>query len=631
MLGVLTGVEAAKASVPGGAAPPPPPPPGGTITVGTANIVLDTPTGLANTRLGMTSVHNQRRDATTKAYLASTSQIQNQHLLGFGAGIDPEVRITAASLAANVVTLTITVGTGWVAGQSIDVVGVGAPFDGTYTISTINAGKTSLTYAKTAANQTATISGYGSVARNWTFLDQTFGYPTQASGYFATGETCLTACGCPIYMRSPQAGLPWDPMGVRSGTNLTSTSDYSPPHSSHMPAYADLIAAAVARYTWLTYVQVWNEGKSLYFVTQYSGSNLVPTGSGLVANAGTSNRWWAEGYQYMYNLIWVRAKAVRSTIKIGGPYPVMNSFAWDNPSDQANDAFPDLLMGAWGFADKKVLSWLRYFIRYCTGCDFLLTDIRNPTKDATSGVYYAPASIPATPDPANKWLTNPEGGIHHSYWREGQVVGAWNAGQKQADFVKWVRDLGASSTVYQRPVCDARTIPCAWAEWYAYPQRSEFKAADPRTGNYWPSDPLSTPTDETAAFAWHYSYAVLCGSYYCMGWKPEGTVQGGENDPSDSNPLAIWTQYNVTAGGWTSLQTTPLKPLLENLIASFPPGTQLKTLTIGVPEVRGLASAAKLMLVSRSPSPVSLSLVDPNVGAPQAVTLAPYEVRFITR
>jgi hypothetical protein len=169
-------------------------------------------------------------------------------------------------------------------------------------------------------------------------------------------------------------------------------------------------------------------------------------------------------------------------------------------------------------------------------------------------------------------------------------------------------------------------IPVAWAEWYNDPQRNEFKATDPRTGNYWTSDPLSTPADETAAFAWHYRYAVLAGSYYCMMWKPEGSIQGGENDPTDSNPLGVWGQY----GSSQSLVPTILKPAMEQFKIRFPPGTSLKAVTSTVPEISGLASAVDIMLVSRSGSPVSFMLNDPN-QAPQALTLNPYEVRFITR
>lgn len=556
----MTGVEAAKASVPTGSAPPPPPPAGNTVTISNTNTIV------SNTRLGMTSVHNQIRNTTTKNLLATAAYIQNQHLIGFGSATNPQP-------------------------------GAGAAY-------------------------------------NWSFLDSTFGYPTATTGYFSVApERCLTLCGCPPHMRSPKTGLPWDPMGVRSGTQLTSLSDYSPPHSSWFQEFADLCAAAAARYPHIKYFQVWNELKNFYFSTQYTGSNLVPTGSGLPAGPGGGNRWWFEGYTAMFNKIYVAIKAVRPDAMIGGPYAVLRSFSWDPSNDSqywANDAFPYSFDKAWGYADKKELAVFEYFIKNCSGCDLITSDIKNLTNDQFSSGYFSAggAAIPVTPQPTNKWTTNPDGGYYSQYFKEGQIVGAWNMGQKQADFVAWVRSLGASGAAYQRSVCDARTVPVCFAEWYAYGQRNQFRSLDPRTGNYWASETVSSHAEEAAAFAWQYAYAVDAGVYYCMAWKPEGTVQGTEVDPGDSNPLALWYQ-NGAAGG-LSLAPTELKPVMDGLVANFPPGTQLKTFSSNMPEVKGLVSATKIMIVSRAKVPLTFSLIDPS-NTTSVHTLQPYDVQFISR
>lgn len=532
-----------------------PPPSGNVISVGGS-------LGTSNTRLGWTWTHNERRDSTTKALLATAARIQNQHLIGFGSVTDPQP-------------------------------GAGAAY-------------------------------------NWASMDSTFGFPTSSTGLMSGAtERCLTICGCPPHMRSPKAGQSWDPNGVHSGTQLTSLTEYVPPNHSWFSEYADLVAAFAVRYPHVKYFQVWNELKGFYVVNQTSGSSAIPPGSGLPAGiTPLSNRWWYEGYTAMYNLIWQRVKAVRPDAFIVGPYNVLNTLSWDTSADWANDTFPDRCMGPWGYIDKKVLHVHRYFLANCTGADALCSDVRNLTKDSSAGTYYSIPSVPGAPDPTNKWTTNPEGGIHHRYWKEGQTVGAWNQGQKIVDWIQWVRDLGASSATYQRSVCDARTIPICFAEWYAYGQRNQFKSADPHTGNYY-VESTSSHAEEASAFAWHYvKYGVRPKVYYNMAWEPEGKVQGNVTDAGDSNPLGLWYEF----GSAQSLQPTELKAVCDALVANLPPGTALTDVVSGIPEVEGIATPTKLLLISRKSTPVTVDLVDPgkSVDGTQ-VTLNGYEVRWITR
>lgn len=463
-------------------------------------------------------------------------------------------------------------------------------------------------------------------AYNWSFMDATFGFPTKTSGYFSTAqELCLTACGCPPHMRSPKSGQPWDPMGTKSGTQLTSLSDYTPPNSSWYGEFAQLIADFMVRYPHVKYIHVWNELKGFYFVTQASGSNLVPAGSGLPAGASGGNRWWYEGYTAMFNEIWRRVKAVRPDAFIVGPYNVLNSFSWDSKADWSDDPFPDNYQGPWGYGDKKVLAVHRYFLANCRGLDALCMDIRNMTKDNGVTGYYNPASIPATPAPTNPWMSNPDKGAFGRYWKEGQEDGAWNNGQKLADWIAWVRALGNSSPIYQRPVCDARTIPTWAAEWYAYGSRTQFKMPNPATGNYY-NEATSSHAEEACAFAWQWLYALEAGLYTAMFWKPEGSVQGNVTDAGDSNPLAIYYQN----GSALSLQPTELAPVMNNIVARFPVGTQMYKVTTTSKYLRGCASVDWLMIANRKPSPLTTSIVDPN-NPTQTVTLAGYEVRFIAR
>lgn len=551
-MGILLGQQAAVSRLGGIIIPPP-----------TREIIaVGADLRIANTRLGMTSVSRQARNATTTALLvASGSQINNQPIMNHGADVDIQP-------------------------------GAGAAY-------------------------------------NWSFTDATFGL-TAGAGYFpASAEMCMTAFGCPPHMRVPKPGTPPDPQGPFGTTanpdSLTSLSSLAPVHSSWFSEYGDLVAAAMARYPHVKYLHPWVEMTRFYFATQYPGSALVPPGSGLPARTG-SNRWWTEGYVAMYNLIWQKVKAVRPDAFISGPYHVLGSFAWDQASSWTNGPFPDLFMrttapGAWGYGDKKVLSSLRYFIQYCSGADALNVDIRNDTADGRAWNYYAPTSVPAATDVANKWTTNPDGGTKPRYWIEGDD-GPWHGGQKQVDFIQWVRDLGASNAVYQRPVCDARTLPVIYSEWYAHTV-GDTLAADPHTGNFY-TQPLDTHQAMAAQQAWQYIYTLSCAPYYVMNWKPEGSLgKGGsfKSDPSESNPLGLWDDHLTP----TAYQQTEMMPVYRGLIDTFPPGTQLKTVTSTTPLITGMATPTNLMVVSRSPTPIDIT------ADGKDMTIGGYEVLFLPR
>ncbi|HEY5444072.1 MAG TPA: hypothetical protein VIJ87_06285 [Pyrinomonadaceae bacterium] len=607
--------------------PPGPGPSGNLVTLGSA-------TYIHNTLKGWTSVHQQQRDSVSKVAIGDTAEIQNQHLVGFGASVDVEVKILEKALTSNVVTLYTTDADGWSVGQKINVVGLGAPFDGTDLVITglvtPDALPAQISYAKTAANVARSAAASGAVARNFTFLDQTFGYPTKTTGYFSNSQyLCLTACGCPNYMKTPPSGSTPNPMGTPSAASQSDMTSYVPPHWSYFPAFGDTIAACVARYADLTHIQVWNENKGFYITTQSSTSSIVPAGSGLVADTtlgGNNNRWWTEGNTAMYNYIWDKCKAVRSSIFIVGPYCVYNSFAGlTNSTDWSNDAFPLNLQGPWGYSDKKVLAHLMYFIKYCHGTDAICVDYRNLQKDSSVANFYNPASVPATPDPTNAFLSNPDGGAHARYWKEGYNDGAWTNGQRLPDLVAWLRALGASSTAYQRSVCDARTVNVWYAEWYAYSNREQFKHANPATGQYY-THPTSTWADDTAAWAWGYVWTANSMSECAMGWKPEGTVQGNVVDPGDSNPLALYKDNDPSTAG-----RTPLYTVGKALKDYFPKGTQMYAFTSNMPTVWGFASNTMIMLVNRDPNPITFTLVNPKNTTPPTITLSGYEVRFLAR
>jgi hypothetical protein len=566
-----TGVEAAKNTVPH-AQPDVPDPgdPGNPPPSSGTVLTVGNTLGLASSKLGWTPQHDTTRTATTAQYMADTAEIFNQHLIGFGSATNPQP-------------------------------GAGAAYD-------------------------------------WTFMDKTYGHPAKSNGYFApAAEQCLTVCGCPPHMRSPKSGTTWDPMGPKTGTALTSLSEYTPCHSSWVPEFAQLIAAFAARYPWVKYFHIWNEMKGYFFGTQYTGSKLIPTGSNLPASGFPgSQRWWIEGYTYLFNAIWDAVKAVRPDAFIVGPYCVLNGFAWQESSQYANDAFPFDFDSPLYHTDKRSLQCVEYMLRAAHGMDAVCVDIRNLLHHDHVTEYYSSTTSPAppTPDPTNTWTTNPDGGHHQNFYPDpAGIEGAvWNLGQRQQDFTDWVRSLGnaSSTSAYRRPQADARVLPIWYAEWYAYGNRPWKVEADPHTGQpYTNTGTLNSHQEMASAFAWQYTWAMKAKTMAAMAWAPEGKVQSGHNDPAESNPLGLW-YANSSA---TPLKLTELYPVMKSLKANFKAGVDtLFDVTTNNVKVWGLATAKKLMVVSRSKDPITLTLSDPGHSIHNTtITLTGFEVRFMDR
>lgn len=150
------------------------------------------------------------------------------------------------------------------------------------------------------------------------------------------GQTVLTACCAPDWMKGGQAGrTDW------------STIERAP-LPEHYGAYADLVASAVQRYPQVRAVLVWNEFKGFF-------------------DPGT-NRWNYEAYTALYNEVYRAVKAVRPDVEVGGPYAPLTSV----PPGSAF-ASPDLV-GSWGAADRRVLDAIDYWTAHNVGSDFVVVD-----------------------------------------------------------------------------------------------------------------------------------------------------------------------------------------------------------------------------------------------------------------
>lgn len=91
----------------------------------------------------------------------------------------PSATVTNKALTANVATLTTSAAHNFVAGEQVNVSGVDATFDGTYTIASVPSA-TTFTYSKTNADVVSVASGGTALSTNLTAAAGTFHNPEDA-------------------------------------------------------------------------------------------------------------------------------------------------------------------------------------------------------------------------------------------------------------------------------------------------------------------------------------------------------------------------------------------------------------------------------------------------------------------
>lgn len=201
---------------------------------------------------------------------------------------------------------------------------------------------------------------------------------------------------------------------------------------NEMGAWLHLVQRVAERYMVapynVRYFQVWNELKGYYDPTTNAYDYTTSPGDPGGPNA-------RHGYTYMYNRAYDRLMQVTTSlgipgesIKVGGPYPVMDTWSSTNQSNSSNIA------RKYGIYDQRPLDVLQYWLQHKTGAGFITIDGSNGNKD-------------------NINITDP-----------------FTASQKFADVTKWIRSL--DNTVYP----GAATLPIWWAEWYASPYTSTADA-----------------------------------------------------------------------------------------------------------------------------------------------------------
>src|SRR3954469_16214173 len=113
------------------------------------------------------------------------------------------------------------------------------------------------------------------------------------------GTPVITLCGAPDWMKGGKAGVTdWSKLEVA-------------PVPQYYAAYAQLAVAVAKRYPHVRTFQVWNEMKGFW--------------------NKAANRWNYEAYTAFYNTVYDALKAYDPTLRIGGPYVVVNSYARRQP------------------------------------------------------------------------------------------------------------------------------------------------------------------------------------------------------------------------------------------------------------------------------------------------------------
>lgn len=152
-------------------------------------------------------------------------------------------------------------------------------------------------------------------------------------------------------------------------TGQIDADDWSPAPASRTN-WANLCAAVVsyfdgrdASHPLVEYYSYWNEMKGYYIPDPSEGAPYTNYAAGYGTDGGT-NRWHYERYTADYNAVWSACKAARSSIKLGGPYVILESTQSGSSEFNFNG----------GHVEQKSLDVMKYFIQNATGFDFLSCD-----------------------------------------------------------------------------------------------------------------------------------------------------------------------------------------------------------------------------------------------------------------
>lgn len=182
---------------------------------------------------------------------------------------------------------------------------------------------------------------------DWQSLDQRLARIT------ATGGTpVVTLCCAPDWMKGGAAGhTDWDRLGVA-------------PDPAHYDDFAALAVAVSQRYPQVRHFAVWSELRGFY--------------------NPWSNDWDMPQFVAFYDTVYRALKQHDPTLQVGGPGPVMDSWAYAEAMSDPSD-----VRGPWGVVDQRALDALSYWLEHAAGADFL-------TLNASTANRYTGRTIPVS-------------------------------------------------------------------------------------------------------------------------------------------------------------------------------------------------------------------------------------------
>jgi hypothetical protein len=179
------------------------------------------------------------------------------------------------------------------------------------------------------------------------------------------GIPVVTLCGAPDWMKGGAAGK----------TNWKDLGDAPTP--DHYDDFAALAVAVAERYPSVRHFTVWSELRGFF--------------------DAASNTWDIRAYTEFYNTVYTALKAHDPALSIGGPNPVMDSWA-----DVDGMSSPSAVRGPWGVLDRRALDALEYWLDHKVGAQFLTLNATTANRRTGRG---APVPVAVEKFVAiNEWI-----------------------------------------------------------------------------------------------------------------------------------------------------------------------------------------------------------------------------------
>lgn len=199
---------------------------------------------------------------------------------------------------------------------------------------------------RTAPVQNVFLMGWGSTnpepapgTYDWSSLDYRIDLIERTGGI-----PIVTLCCAPDWMKGGAAGKTnWKDLGVA-------------PSPDHYDDFAALAVGLAERYPSVRRFSVWSELRGFF--------------------DATTNTWDVRSYTDLYNTVYAALKAHDPTLLIGGPNPVMDSWA-----DGETMSSPSPVRGAWGVLDARALEAIEYWLDHKLGGQFISVNATTANRE----------------------------------------------------------------------------------------------------------------------------------------------------------------------------------------------------------------------------------------------------------